>query len=54
MIVKDIAFTTYPANDVAAVRRWYEKNLGLQFAGAYIRIFGSRSRFCVGRHLRGG
>jgi len=36
MIVKDIAFTAYPSNDVAGTRRWYEKMLGLQFAGPYV------------------
>lgn len=36
MIVKDIAFTAYPSNDVTATRRWYEEKLGLQFAGPYI------------------
>ena len=34
-MIKDIAFTGYPCNDVAATRAWYEKNLGLHFAGAY-------------------
>jgi len=36
VIVKDIAFAAYPANDVAATRRWYETNLGMRFAGPYI------------------
>jgi predicted enzyme related to lactoylglutathione lyase len=35
MIVKDIAFTAYPSNDIAATRRWYEETLGLRFAGPY-------------------
>jgi predicted enzyme related to lactoylglutathione lyase len=36
MIVKDIAFTAYPSNDVAGTRRWYEEKLGLRFAGPYV------------------
>ena len=34
-MIKDIAFTGYPCADVTATRDWYEKNLGLKFAGAY-------------------
>jgi predicted enzyme related to lactoylglutathione lyase len=34
-VIKEIAFTAYPAKDVAALRKWYEDNLGLRFAGAY-------------------
>ena len=34
-MIKDIAFTAYPAKDVAALRKWYEDNLGLAFTGAY-------------------
>jgi predicted enzyme related to lactoylglutathione lyase len=36
MMVRDIAFTAYPSNDVAGTRRWYEEKLGLRFAGAYV------------------
>jgi hypothetical protein len=35
-MVKHIAFTAYPSNDVAASRRWYEEHLGFVFAGPYI------------------
>lgn len=34
-MIKDIAFTVYPANDVARARAWYEEMLGLTFAGPY-------------------
>lgn len=34
-MIKEIAFTAYPAKDVAALRKWYEDKLGLKFAGAY-------------------
>jgi predicted enzyme related to lactoylglutathione lyase len=34
-MVKDIAFTAYPSNDVARTRAWYEEYLGLTFAGPY-------------------
>lgn len=34
-MIKEIAFTAYPAKDVAALRKWYEEKLGLKFAGAY-------------------
>ncbi len=30
-MITGIAFTAYPAEDVAALRGWYEKNLGLTF-----------------------
>ena len=36
LMVKHIAFTAYPSNDVARTRRWYEEMLGLTFAGAYV------------------
>ncbi len=36
MIIKDIAFTAYPSNDVAGTRAWYEEYLGLEFAGPYV------------------
>ncbi len=35
-MVRGIAFTAYPSNNVAATRRWYEEKLGLQFAGPYV------------------
>lgn len=34
-MVKDIAFTAYPAKDVAALRAFYTDALGLQFSGPY-------------------
>jgi predicted enzyme related to lactoylglutathione lyase len=30
-VVKEIAFTVYPANDVAKLRQWYQTTLGLPF-----------------------
>ncbi len=34
-MIKDIAFTAYPSDNVGATRAWYEKMLGLKFSGAY-------------------
>jgi predicted enzyme related to lactoylglutathione lyase len=34
-MIKDIAFTAYPAKDVTKLRGWYEQNLGLTFSGPY-------------------
>jgi predicted enzyme related to lactoylglutathione lyase len=34
-LVKDIAFTAYPAKDVVALRDFYAKNLGLKFTGEF-------------------
>jgi len=34
-VIKEIAFTAYPSKDVAALRKWYEENLGLKFSGPY-------------------
>lgn len=34
-MVKDIAFTAYPAKDVAALRSFYADNLGLKFGLPY-------------------
>jgi predicted enzyme related to lactoylglutathione lyase len=34
-VIKDIAFVSYPSNSVTATRNWYEKHLGLKFAGPY-------------------
>ena len=35
-MIKEIAFTAYPSDDVAATRTWYEQMLGLAFAGPYV------------------
>ena len=35
-MIKHIAFTVYPSNDVAGTRAWYEEMLGLTFAGPYV------------------
>ncbi len=35
-MIKDIAYTAYPSNDVAGTRAWYEDTLGLTFAGPYV------------------
>lgn len=34
-MIKEIAFTAYPANDVTGLRKWYEEKLGLTFSGPY-------------------
>lgn len=34
-MVKEIAFTAYPAKDVAALRRFYSEALGLSFGDPY-------------------
>jgi predicted enzyme related to lactoylglutathione lyase len=34
-VIKEIAFTAYPSNDVAALRKWYEDTLGLKFSGPF-------------------
>jgi predicted enzyme related to lactoylglutathione lyase len=34
-MIKEIAFTAYPAKDVAGLRKWYEETLGLKFSGPY-------------------
>jgi len=34
-VIKEIAFTAYPAKDVAGLRKWYEEKLGLKFSGPY-------------------
>lgn len=34
-MVKDIAFTAYPAKDVAALRAFYAGNLGITFTGPF-------------------
>jgi predicted enzyme related to lactoylglutathione lyase len=36
-MIKEIAFTAYPAQDVAALRAWYEDRLGLQFGTPYMQ-----------------
>ena len=35
-MIKEIAFTAYPSQDVAALRAWYETNLGLKFDAPYL------------------
>src|SRR5580692_1056116 len=32
---KEIAFTAYPAKDVAGLRKWYEEKLGLRFSAPF-------------------
>jgi predicted enzyme related to lactoylglutathione lyase len=34
-MIKEIAFTAYPAKDVAGLRKWYEEKLGLKFSFPY-------------------
>jgi predicted enzyme related to lactoylglutathione lyase len=34
-MIKEIAYTAYPAKDVAGLRKWYENTLGLRFSGAF-------------------
>jgi predicted enzyme related to lactoylglutathione lyase len=34
-VIKEIAFTVYPAKDVRELREWYERHLGLTFSGEY-------------------
>jgi predicted enzyme related to lactoylglutathione lyase len=36
MKITGMAFTVYPSNDVASARAWYERTLGLRFAGPYV------------------
>jgi hypothetical protein len=36
-MVKEIAFTEYPAQDVAALRRWYEEKLELRFDEPHVQ-----------------
>jgi predicted enzyme related to lactoylglutathione lyase len=35
-VIKEIAFTAYPAKDVAGLRKWYEDTLGLKFTGPFV------------------
>lgn len=35
-MVKEIAFTAYPAKDVASLRKWYQENLGIPFNNPYV------------------
>jgi len=35
-MIKDVAYVAYASDDVAATRAWYERVLGLQFAGPYV------------------
>ena len=34
-MIKEIAFTAYPSNDVKPTREWYEKTLGLKFSAPF-------------------
>jgi predicted enzyme related to lactoylglutathione lyase len=34
-MIKEIAFTAYPAGDVEKLRRWYEDKLGLKFSAPF-------------------
>jgi catechol 2,3-dioxygenase-like lactoylglutathione lyase family enzyme len=34
-MIKEIAYTAYPAKDVKAMRAWYHDNLGLSFKNPY-------------------
>jgi predicted enzyme related to lactoylglutathione lyase len=34
-MIKEIAFTAYPSNDVESTRKWYEEKLGFVFSGPY-------------------
>lgn len=34
-MIKEIAFSAYPAKNVKSTREWYEKTLGLKFSGAF-------------------
>jgi predicted enzyme related to lactoylglutathione lyase len=34
-VIKEIAYTAYPAKDVGALRKWYENTLGIRFSGAF-------------------
>lgn len=34
-MIKDIAYTAYPSDNVQSTREWYERTLGLKFSGPY-------------------
>jgi predicted enzyme related to lactoylglutathione lyase len=34
-VIKEIAYTAYPAKDVAGLRKWYEDKLGLRFSSPF-------------------
>jgi predicted enzyme related to lactoylglutathione lyase len=34
-MIKEIAFTAYPSNNVESTRKWYEEKLGLRFSAPY-------------------
>lgn len=34
-MIKEIAFTAYPASDVEKLRKWYEDKLDIKFSGPY-------------------
>jgi predicted enzyme related to lactoylglutathione lyase len=36
-MIKEIAFTAYPAGDVASLRAWYEDRLGLRFSAPFMQ-----------------
>jgi predicted enzyme related to lactoylglutathione lyase len=36
-MIKEIAFTAYPAQDVAALRSWYEDRLGIRFSPPFVQ-----------------
>ena len=36
-MIKEIAFTAYPAKDVASLRAWYEDRLGIRFNRPFIQ-----------------
>jgi len=35
-VIKNIAFSAYPAQNVAALRQWYESTLGITFGAPYM------------------
>jgi predicted enzyme related to lactoylglutathione lyase len=35
-MIKEIAYTAYPAKDVASLRKWYQDTLGLNFNAPYV------------------
>jgi predicted enzyme related to lactoylglutathione lyase len=36
-MIKEIAFTAYPARDVASLRSWYEDRLGIPFSPPFVQ-----------------
>jgi len=43
-MIKEIAFTGYPANDVAGLRAWYEEKLGIAFDPPFVQ--GGVEKYC--------